>query len=605
MTIDWRSNDWGYDILLHNTSWTNTGVYRGGLAIGFDGKSSYGKIESAPSFHSIQHEMTLGFVLHPAGGADNVQTLFARDGVFLLSLSGGKLIWQVQTTGGHTVTARGKTVLSTSALSSHVVKCTYNSTSALAKIFIGSILDGVSDGAAPAPQKIAAASGDAPALLVGATKAGKLLFKGSIEEIYLKNVSAESRPAYLFADDNRMGGSFLIDLTRPAGQQLFASAVCSVINQANISAVEYDGMEKLELMSPFDFAHSLRTVSSGVFRGPPAPDFFSYQGWPLRVGIGMVKALELAHSEMNPSTAVETTGIAPGLGPWRPDMSAYVDERVGNGSLVNGSQVPNGFIGIGLQWHGKMLQRVELTGTAINPYNTGIDSSEAECRAQDGAISNSHSICSLEEVDYWFGGLVATGVAPQPMGDVSAGQFDAAIGKWLRLYSHFGHFLEETVQTLHWDYECCHAQGTCEWDVCQDIVATALGGGSIGSPALGVYAGANVPACIPSDLLPDNTTVLVFQAFGVESVRLQLGTPQSTSLRVAILGAASNITLSGGFFLLSQQNVRVTVVSSRTGVVEQHAVLLWTEPQTGQREWRGSIALPAGAERPTYVFEKV
>lgn len=605
MTIDWKTNDWGPDILLHNTSWSDAGVYRGGLAIGFDGDSSYGSIVSAPSFHSIQNEITLGLVLHPAGSVKDVQVLFARDGVFMLSLCAGRLLWQVNTTDGHTVIARGKTVLSTAALSTHVVKCTYNSTSALAKIFLSSVLDGVSDGAVRPPQIIAAAIAGAPALWVGAAGAGQLPFKGAMEEIYLKNVSAENRAAYLFADDNRMGGSFLIDLTRPAGQKLFAAAVCSVINSANISAVEYDGMEKLELMSYIDFAHSLRTVSSGVFRGPPAPDFFAYQGFPLRVGIGMIRALELAHSGMNPSTAVETTGIAPGLGKWRPDMSAYVDERVGNGSLANGTQVPNGFIAIGLQWHGKMLQRVELTGTAINPYNTGIDSTEAECRAQDKAISNSHQICSSDEVDYWFGGLVATGVAPQPMGAASTGRFDTAIGKWLRLYSHFGHFLEETVQTLHWDYECCHAQGVCEWKVCQDIVATALGGGMIGTPALGVYAGANVPARIPSDLLPDNATVVVFQAFGVESVRLDLGTPQFTSLRLAVMGAASNITLSGGFFLLNQQNVRVTVVSARTGTVKQRAVLLWPEPQTGQREWHGSIVLEAGAERPTYVFEKV
>jgi hypothetical protein len=65
------------------------------------------------------------------------------------------------------------------------------------------------------------------------------------------------------------------------------------------------------------------------------------------------------------------------------------------------------------------MQRVELTGTTINPYNTGIDSTETDCRAQDSGLSNSRSICSVEEVDYWFGGMVAMGVAPQPMGGAS------------------------------------------------------------------------------------------------------------------------------------------------------------------------------------------
>eukprot|EP01051_Picozoa_sp_SAG22_P022774 SAG22_NODE_5594_length_988_cov_0.934758_2_plen_50_part_01 len=50
MKIDWQTNDWGPDIVLHNTTWSNAGVYRGGLAIGFDGESSYGSIDSAPSF---------------------------------------------------------------------------------------------------------------------------------------------------------------------------------------------------------------------------------------------------------------------------------------------------------------------------------------------------------------------------------------------------------------------------------------------------------------------------------------------------------------------------------------------------------------------------
>ena len=63
-----------------------------------------------------------------------------------------------------------------------------------------------------------------------------------------------------------------------------------VLNQANFSATEYDGMEKLLLMSPFDYNHSARTTASPLFRAPPSPDWFSFQNWPLRVGMGMNRA---------------------------------------------------------------------------------------------------------------------------------------------------------------------------------------------------------------------------------------------------------------------------------------------------------------------------
>ena len=70
-------------------------------------------------------------------------------------------------------------------------------------------------------------------------------YKGAMEEIYLKNVSAEHRRAYLYADRDRQMGTFLIDLLAPAGRQLFAGAISAVLRHADISAVQYDGFEKL------------------------------------------------------------------------------------------------------------------------------------------------------------------------------------------------------------------------------------------------------------------------------------------------------------------------------------------------------------------------
>lgn len=43
----------------------------------------------------------------------------------------------------------------------------------------------------------------------------------------------------------------------------------------------------------------------------------------------------------------------------RPDMVPYCDQRD-----------TQGLIGLGLEWHPKMLFRVEISGTIVNPYHT-------------------------------------------------------------------------------------------------------------------------------------------------------------------------------------------------------------------------------------------
>ena len=50
-------------------------------------------------------------------------------------------------------------------------------------------------------------------------------FSGALEELYVKNASAEHRTAYLYADDNRLMGTFLIDLTRAPGRALFSRTI--------------------------------------------------------------------------------------------------------------------------------------------------------------------------------------------------------------------------------------------------------------------------------------------------------------------------------------------------------------------------------------------
>ena len=117
-----------------------------------------------------------------------------------------------------------------------------------------------------------------------------------------------------------------------------------------------------------------------------------------------MQGLEAAHAAMNPETAVECSFMAPGLGPWRPDMAPYVDEH--GPDLVQ----------LGLEWHAKMLLRIEIAGTIINSYDTYTRWFDTE-----GPFP----------IDYFLGGLITGGLAFQPSGGLSdAIKFDDQIGLW-------------------------------------------------------------------------------------------------------------------------------------------------------------------------------
>ena len=65
-----------------------------------------------------------------------------------------------------------------------------------------------------------------------------------MEEIYVKNVSTESRVGYMYADDNRVLGTYLLDLSRPEGRAYFARTVAAAIDEATPAAVQYDGYDQ-------------------------------------------------------------------------------------------------------------------------------------------------------------------------------------------------------------------------------------------------------------------------------------------------------------------------------------------------------------------------
>lgn len=645
---DWPSNDWAPDMTLHNATWSHLGQYRGGYAIGFGGTAeSYGTVPYWAELATVSRGLTIGMVVHPlpSGGtvdeaASPPKTLCLQRGVWSAVLDGANRVrWMVNTTAG-TVTATGVTSLQPGPTASYVLKLCYNTSSGTATVFIDGNVDGVQIGRPGAtivtphvvvlPDQVA----ESPAAQVTAIPVPGLVFgkgfRGGIEEIYLKNVSSENRLAYLFADDNRVAGTFLVDLTREAGRAYFASAINAVLDQAPFVAVQYDGFEKLQLISALDYKHSTATADSGLFRGPPTPDWYHYQGWPLRVGQGILSGVAAAaagmarHSRLPP--AVECSFQAPGFGAGRPDMAPYVDERIVRTGLPTGEAV--GYVRLGLEWHPKLLYRTEQTGVVLNPYNTGIDDSRRPI--------------SLFEVDYWFGGLIAGGIAPQPEIRTSAvsqpspaGEFDHRIGVWIRRYRRFGHATETGVQTLLYDSNCCHIQGDCEWVACNDAVASRLEGGTLSTPVTGVYWGAGIrttAGTIPTEMLPENVTVLLFQSANGSDAVLEFGSvsrpivqrkyaqqntsiaygnvvssaPTSTSNQLLRLmpvsPTAGVVVLTGGWWKLRHEDVELSMVDESGQVKSRRMV--FGHAQIGQRNLTINTSAAFKAEL-TFSFRKV
>ena len=94
---------------------------------------------------------------------------------------------------------------------------------------------------------------------------------------------------------------------------------------------------------------------------------------------------------------------------------------------------------LGLEWHSKILLRIEIAGTIINAYDT-----YTEWFKTEGTFP----------VDYFVGGLVTGGIAFQPSGalsgESSGEQFDDLIGRWMARYKKYGHAREDGVhKPLH------------------------------------------------------------------------------------------------------------------------------------------------------------
>ena len=92
---------------------------------------------------------------------------------------------------------------------------------------------------------------------------------------------------------------------------------------------------------------------------------------------------------------------------------------------------------------------------------------------------------------------------------------------------------------------------------------SVLAGGEIGpaGSAVGLYAASSEPVTVPPKLVGNGTTLLVFQAYGTESVSVALGSPGDDSLTLAMMTDAT-VTLTGGFLLLHEQTLTMTTMNA-------------------------------------------
>eukprot|EP01052_Picozoa_sp_SAG31_P042695 SAG31_NODE_6861_length_1868_cov_1.112493_2_plen_176_part_00 len=163
-----------------------------------------------------------------------------------------------------------------------------------------------------------------------------------------------------FADTDNVrptaaGNVRVFDLSTSRGRSYYATVMSNILNAGGVDfdTTQWDGFEILLLMPLYNFGHSSKTSGSEMYRGIPSPDWYNL-GWPQRVGQDWLAAMEETHRLTNTHTAVECSFMAPGLGPWRPDMAPYVDEH--------GPDV----VKLGLEWHPKMFAKHFRVGYIVS-----------------------------------------------------------------------------------------------------------------------------------------------------------------------------------------------------------------------------------------------
>lgn len=216
---------WGSNMSLHNTTWSALGDYRQGGSIGFDGVRSFAAVAQSSQLDSIVGDgltdaagLTLGLTAHPAPASGSMpnMTLASLAGSFALSLHPDRTSatpegtvtrwiprWTVQLKDGTAITAQAGTA-SVVADQGNVIKATYNSTSRRAHLFVNNTIVAASEGrsswpASPTDGALLATVPSRPPIFIGAESPSVAAgFQGSLEEIFLKNVSTENQVAYIY-----------------------------------------------------------------------------------------------------------------------------------------------------------------------------------------------------------------------------------------------------------------------------------------------------------------------------------------------------------------------------------------------------------------------
>ena len=166
---------------------------------------------------------------------------------------------------------------------------------------------------------------------------------------------------------------------------------------------------------------------------------------------------------------------------------------------------------------------------------------------------------------------VSVGVLPGP----DKPKWDLNVSYWMRLYRRYGHMYEGGITTLRYDTQCCHTNGECEWEVCADSLVSRLRGGQY--PAAGLYIGHPSHTTAPPDATTtDNTTILLFAAWGVPSVSVTAGVPEHNHMRVLLTSPSDvkgNISMSGGFLNLKPtQRIAVTELDEQSRVIRRRVL---------------------------------
>ena len=332
--VRYNCSRWGSNMSLHHTSWSPLGKFRQGSSIGFDGTRSFGVVPQAyPGGDGIMAAglnhtdgLTLGMVAHPATEptvSNTVMNLAYLHGSFQLSLAsasasaspaastasapGWHVRWSVWTAkGGRVLVAESATPCIVVG-QPNIIKATFNGTGPSVHVFVNNVLVASTFGAGrpnhagqPKPVTRLATLVSLPPIVFGVAatalppaygqgsndsvsamllKDASAWYNGSLEEIYIKNVTTESRSAYVYTDNvrpNPADNVRLFDFLRPAGRSYFAGLMSDLLNSdgANFDVTQWDGFEIQLLVAGWDFPRSRRTASSGLYRGDPAPDWY-------------------------------------------------------------------------------------------------------------------------------------------------------------------------------------------------------------------------------------------------------------------------------------------------------------------------------------------